>query len=381
MVKNYVNYPQKQIFMKLTNTILFHINLIFGCVLLLGSCKTEEEKIFPKQEKITSSVYASGIIKSKEQYQVYPAVAGIIKEILVNEGDEIQQGQPIARISDMSQRLNADNATAQASFYSVEENAEKISQAKKEVELAKSKLDNETSLLERQKILWADGIGSKNDLDMRELAFKNASTQYNASKLHLNDLEKQIRFQAEQSKRTAAISSTMMGDYTIKSEVAGRLYRMTKKKGEMVNALSAIATIGNAKSFIIELEIDEFDISKIKLAQKVLLTMDSYKGEVFEAIIDKIFPLMNEKSRSFTAEAHFVKQPPNLYPNLSSEANIIIETKEKAITIPRNYLVENNFVITGKNQRKKVITGLMDYEKVEIVKGISVTDEIIKPKQ
>ena len=109
--------------------------------------------------------------------------------------------------------------------------------------------------------------------------------------------------------------------------------------------------------------------------------MDSYKGEVFEAIIDKIFPLMNEKSRSFTAEAHFIKQPPNLYPNLSSEANIIIETKEKAITIPRNYLVENSFIITGKNERKKVITGLMDYEKVEIVKGLSVTDEIIKPKQ
>jgi multidrug resistance efflux pump len=370
-----------QNFMKLNNPILIQTKLILGCILLLISCKTKEEKTFPKQEKITSSVYASGIIKSKEQYQVYPAVAGIIKEILVNEGDEIQQGQPIARISDMSQRLNADNATAQASFYSVEENAEKISQAKKEVELAKSKLDNETSLLERQKILWADGIGSKNDLDMRELAFKNASMQYNASKLHLNDLEKQIRFQAEQSKRTAAISSTMMGDYTIKSEVAGRLYRMTKKKGEMVNALSAIATIGNAKSFIIELEIDEFDISKIKLEQKVLLTMDSYKGEVFEAIIDKIFPLMNEKSRSFTAEAHFVKQPPNLFPNLSSEANIIIETKEKAITIPRNYLVENNFVITRKNERKKVITGLMDYEKVEIVKGLSVTDEIIKPKQ
>ena len=379
-IKN-VNYAQKQIFMKLTNTVLFQANMVLGCAILLISCKTKEEKIFPKQEKITSSVYASGIIKSKEQYQVYPAVGGIIKEILVNEGDEIQEGQPIARISDQSQQLDVDNAKAQASFYSLEENMEKISQANNEVELAKSKLNNEESLLQRQKTLWNDGIGSKNDLDNRELSFKNASTQYNASKLKLNDLKKQLRFQSDQSKRSADISSTMVGDYTIKSEVAGRLYRMTKKKGEMVNALSSIATIGNATSFIIELEIDEFDISKIKVGQKVLITMDSYKGVVFEAIIDKVFPLMNEKSRSFTAESHFTKQPANLYPNLSAEANIIIQIKEKALTIPRSFLVDNNYVMTGKNTRKKVVTGLMDYEKVEIIKGLSASEEIIKPQE
>jgi hypothetical protein len=87
---------------------------------------------------------------------------------------------------------------------------------------------------------------------------------------------------------------------------------------------------------------------------------------------------MKEKSRSFTIEANFIKQPPQLYPNLSVEGNIIIQIKKNTITIPRNYLIDNSFVLIGKN-KVKVVTGIMDYDKVEILKGISISDEIYKP--
>ena len=73
--------------------------------------------------------------------------------------------------------------------------------------------------------------------------------------------------------------------------------------------------------------------------------MDSYKGQVFEAVIEKIDPLMNERSRSFTVEARFTTRPPSLYPNLTAEANIIIRTKENAITIPRAYLLNDSTVV------------------------------------
>lgn len=196
--------------------------------------------------------------------------------------------------------------------------------------------------------------------------------------MHLNDLEKQLTFLANQSKRNTQISSATMNDYTIKSEVVGRLYSFTKNIGEMVNTVNPIATIGDSNGFIVELEIDEFDISKIALGQKVIMSMDSHKGEVYEAEVSKIEPLMKEKSRSFTIEANFIKQPPQLYPNLSVEGNIIIQIKKNTITIPRNYLIDNSFVLIGKN-KVKVVTGIMDYDKVEILKGISISDEIYKP--
>lgn len=361
---------------KFLNALLSFLSSIS---LFYVSCQSEVEKTFPKRENITSSVYASGKIKSKDQYQVFSSVNGILTEIIAEEGYKINKGDIIARVSDLAAKINFENAKAQTIYSSTVANAEKIEQGKKEVTLSKIKLDNEESLLNRQKLLWADEIGSKNELDMRVISYENARTTYNASLLKLHDLEKQIEFQAKQSKRIEQISSVSMKDFTIKSTVSGRIYNITKKRGEMVNTNTPIATIGDSSFFIIELEIDEFDISKVRTGQKVLLTMDSYKGQVFEAIIDKIIPLMNERSRSFTAEAIFTKQPDALYPNLSTEANIIIEIKKNALTIPRSYLVGSNYVLVGENTRKKVITGLMDLEKVEILSGLSINDELTKP--
>jgi hypothetical protein len=42
----------------------------------------------------------------------------------------------------------------------------------------------------------------------------------------------------------------------------------------------------------------------------------------------------------------------------------VIQTKEKALTIPRSYLVDDSFVLTRKDKRQKVTTGLKDYQKV-----------------
>lgn len=108
--------------------------------------------------------------------------------------------------------------------------------------------------------------------------------------------------------------------------------------------------------------------------------MDSYKGDVFEAKVSKIYPLMNARTRSFSMEAEFLKQPSILYPNLTVEANIIIRAKEKALTIPRNYLLDSSMVLIAKDKKKTVVTGLKDYQKVEVINGITPADVIYKPQ-
>ena len=147
----------------------------------------------------------------------------------------------------------------------------------------------------------------------------------------------------------------------------------------MANSQSPMAIIGDATAFSIEMKVDEYDIARIRQGQKVLFTMYSYKGEVFEATIEKIEPLMDESSRSFTVDAVFVTKPPVLYPNLSVEANIVIRSKEKALTIPRSYLIGDSMVKMGKGKIRKVVVGLKDYQKVEIVSGLTAQDIIYKP--
>jgi multidrug efflux pump subunit AcrA (membrane-fusion protein) len=109
--------------------------------------------------------------------------------------------------------------------------------------------------------------------------------------------------------------------------------------------------------------------------------MDSYKGKVFEAKVNKIYPMMNERSRSFKVDADFVTQPPTLYPSLTAETNVLIRIKEKALTIPKNYLLDNVFVLMKNNERRRVTVGLQNYEKVEILSGLTVDDIIINPIQ
>ncbi len=356
------------------------------CILVLAtiaifSCGKKQESIHPTIEKITSSVYASGTIKSSSQYEVYTKVNGVIKNVFVKEGQLVKKGQPLFQLTNTAQILGYENAKLLANYSSEQSNNEKLIQAKSELDVAKLKLDNEKSLLERQRKLWANEIGTQNDVDQRELSFKNAQSAFNASTLKVNDLKKQIDFQAKQTQKSAAISNTALNDYIVTSNIDGRVYSLNKKEGEMATTQSSVATIGNANSFYIELQVDEYDIAKINLGQKVILTMDSYKGKTFEATVEKIYPLMNEKSKSFKIDAFYLNQPDHLFPNLSAEANIIIEIKDKAITIPRSYLIDNQFVLLANKSMQKVKIGLMDYEKVEIINGISTNDEIIKPIQ
>jgi hypothetical protein len=79
-------------------------------------------------------------------------------------------------------------------------------------------------------------------------------------------------------------------------------------------------------------------------------------------------------------EAEFTTMPTAIYPNLSAEANIVLQTKEKALLIPRSLLVNQKFVILENGETREVKVGLMDYEQVEILEGISESDALVKPE-
>jgi len=354
-------------------------NLFLFAILIAASCKSGNEKTNPTIENISESVYASGIVKSKNQYQVYSTVNGLIQEIMVAEGDIVKEGDPLMKVLNESSKLNTDNAKLAEDNAAMYSNTDKLSEAKVAIRFALSKLKNDSALFTRQRNLWAQKIGSLNEFEQRQLAYKNSTANYETARLHYLELKRQLEFASQQSKTNLKISNALAGDYLIKADAAGKVYKILKEKGEMANSQSPVAIIGDATAFSIEMKVDEYDIARIRQGQKVLFTMDSYKGEVFEATIEKIEPLMDESSRSFTVDAVFVTKPPVLYPNLSVEANIVIRSKEKALTIPRSYLIGDSMVKMGKGKIRKVVVGLKDYQKVEIVSGLTAQDIIYKP--
>jgi RND family efflux transporter MFP subunit len=354
--------------------------ILFISSIFLVACKDKVEKIKPTQSSITESIYASGTIKSKNQYQAFATVNGIIDKLFVAEGDTVVIGTPILSISNEAQKLSLENAGLTADFNDASSNQGKLNDALQNISLLKSKLKNDSSLFERQNNLWQQQIGSRVELEQRKLALDNSRTAYQSAIIKYNDLKRQLNYSASQSKKNFQISSKQEKDFTIKSEIDGVVYDLSKKKGEIVNPQTSIATIGDGSSFILEMQVDEYDIFKIKMGQLVLVTLDSYKGKVFEATVTKINPLMNERSKTFMVEATFVKQPNVLYPNITFEANIVLRSKDKALLIPRSYMIDDNMVMKANGDKVQVKTGLKDFQQIEILSGISLSDEIQKPK-
>lgn len=356
---------------------------IYGisCIVVFFSCGKKEETTQPIKQNITESVYASGKIKSKNQYEVFAQVSGIIEQVHVEDGDMVHKGDALITLINETPKLNTENARIAASFLSVDANRDKLNEALVNISLAKEKFDNDSLILIRQQRLWTNGIGSRNELDQRELALKYSRSSFETAKLRYSQLEKQLQFSELQSQKALQISYRTSGDYVVRANQDGRVYSISKKPGEVINPQQPFAVIGNAGNFILELQVDEYDISKISLGQKAIVSMDSYKGQVFEGTITKIDPIMNDRSRSVTIEAVFITQPPILLPNLTAEANILISQKEKALTIPRNFLVDETYVLLESGEKRKITTGLKDYQRVEVIDGLNANDIIKKPAQ
>ena len=147
----------------------------------------------------------------------------------------------------------------------------------------------------------------------------------------------------------------------------------------MVTPQTPVAIIGSDKEYHIELNVDETDIAKIKIGQLVAVSMESYPETSFEAKITKIYPIMNERTKTFVVIATFIKSPPNLYPNLSLEANILISKKERALLVPLNYLSNDNELTLISGEKRKVRIGIKNFEMAEIIDGINEGEEIAKP--
>ncbi|MFM1819798.1 MAG: hypothetical protein RLZZ402_157, partial [Bacteroidota bacterium] len=354
--------------------------VIFAVGIILFSCGKKQETSLPTVGPITESIYASGVLKTADQYQAFVTVNGIINNLLVQEGDSVHIGSPLLTITNETQQFSAENAALAANFNDFSANQGKLDEAKLLIETAKNKYRVDSSLYNRQKSLWNQQIGTKVDFELKELAFQTSKSNYLSAIQKYKDLKRALEFSSSQAKKNLQISTNQAQDFTLKSKTNGIVYSLLKSKGEIVSPQTPIAIIGNFKDFVLELQVDENDILRVQKGQNVLVTLDSYKKQVFEAKVTKISEIMNERSKTFLVEAKFTKAPPKLFPNITFEANILLSQKEKVILIPRNYLKNDSIVTLATGEEKIVKVGLKDFQKAEIISGLKATDEIIKPK-
>lgn len=357
----------------------FILSLSFFTIFL--SCKKEKESIQVTSSDITESVYASGKVKAIDQYNVYSTVNGVLQNIIVNVGDNITKGQTLLEIDNLTSELNTENAriALDLSASNNRKGSDKLEEIELNVNLALEKLLLDSSIYFRQKKLWEQNIGTKLDFEQKQLAYNNSMVNYQTTQKRLAQLKTQLQNELKRANVNYNINQKLFSDYSIKSSINGRVYDILKDRGELVTPQTPLAVIGKADTFLLELAVDENDIIKVSVGQKALVTMDSYKGEVLDAIVDKIYPIMNERTRTFVVEAHFINPPKKLFPNLSAEANIIIQSKKNIITIPNNYIIDGKYVLINTDEKREVKLGLKDYQKTEVLEGLKENETIYKP--
>jgi multidrug efflux pump subunit AcrA (membrane-fusion protein) len=354
----------------------------FTVLFSLFSCSKKEDGIKAVVGTITESVYASGIIKAEDQYTVYSTVNAVLQKIYVLPGQTINKGQLLFKLESEKAQLNTENAKLayQLSLENSRYIQDKIAEMELKVQSAKDKLTLDESIYLKNKNIRSFNIISAVDFERIELAYKNSKLNYESAKKQLAQLKIQLDNDQKRNNINLKFNQESQSDFDIRSAISGKLFDVLVKEGTLINPQIPLAIIGKEKSFLMELEVDENDMVQIIIGQKAVVTMDSYQGKVFEAIIDQIYPIMDVRSRTFKIEAHFIEPPEKLYPNLTVEANIIIQTKKNTLVIPKKYLIDDEYVLVNEDEKRKVKIGLSDYQKVEILEGLGKNETIYKPK-
>lgn len=349
-------------------------------LMLWSSCGDGVETARPVVGAITESVYASGVVKAAGQYQVYPTVSGAVLALLVHEGDTVKAGTPLLRIDDRSSSAGQRIATAQLQL--LERNASEsgpvLVQLREAAQQARERYELDSTNAARQRALWDQDIGSKAELEQRELAFSTSKAGWIRAVKSLAETRDRLRTELAVARSNAAISSAGNDDRTPTSLIDGVVYDLMVEPGELATPQRPIAVIGSGEDLYLELEVDEKDIAQVEVGQRAYVSLELYP-RVFAATVTRIIPLMDPRSRTFRVEARFTERPPRLYPNITAEANIELRRKEKALTIPASYLVDSTHVRTADDELRPVRTGLRDLERVEITEGIDSTTQLLRP--
>ncbi|MCO6500876.1 MAG: efflux RND transporter periplasmic adaptor subunit [Vicingus serpentipes] len=352
-------------------------------ILFLISCGGDENlSTQPIEQNLTESVYSSVTIQPDSMYEVYSAVTGILDRVLVEEGDLVKFDQPLLQIINTNPKLNTENARLAMQIAKANYNGKNpiLDDLKNEIKVAELKFQNDSINFVRQQNLWSKNIGSQVDFDTRKLQYELSKQNVKTLKNKYLRTSTELKQQLEQATNNYQASFIQTKDFTLKSKINGRIYSIYKNQGELISVQQPVAMVGSQSKFIAELMVDEVDIAKIELGQKVLITLDAYGVEVFEATIGKIYPQKNERSQTFKIEAEFVREPAKLFPGLSGEANIIVAEKSNVLSIPKIYLINGNKVKTD-NGIIEIKTGLESLDKIEVLSGIDKNTVIYLPEE
>lgn len=350
---------------------------VFVFVLLLNACK-QTPTVQVKKKAIVEAVYASGFVMPKNEYKLYAIGDGYVVQQFKKAGDEVKVGEAIYQIQNDNQsaKLDAAGSAYRIAQQNLQSNSPVLQELQNNVESATLKFSNDSLAYVRSKNMFTQGVITQSEFDKTTLAFNVSKNDLQSAKDRFRKTKDQLNVDAKNAQSTLQAATTDFNNYSLKSIINGKVFETYKEPGELVKRNDLIALLGDKTEKILQLSVDQQDIEKVKVGQKVMVKIDISDNKVYEATVDKIYPTMNQNEQSFRVDAVFENGLDIGFIRTSVEANIVIAQKENVLVIPRTGLVSGDKVILKNGSEKKVITGIGNLEEVEITSGLSENDEL-----
>lgn len=362
--------------------------LIGAAVALLVSATgcNQAKTLHATRRSITEAVYASGFVAARNMYKVYALTDGNIVAKYHDAGDTVAQGDALYRVqSDASTaKLGASNSAYRLAIENAKDNSPIIQDLQIKIGNAEALLANDQTTYTRMKNMYDAGAVSKAQYDQAYTALKVSENNLQAAKEALRRTREQLSVDAKNAQAQVASSGQDLSNYVLKSLIKGQVYETYKELGEAVRRNDAVALVGEAGSKYLQLAVDQQDIGRVKVGQAVVVKMDISSDKVYKAHVTKVYPNMNSNNQSFRVDAEFDQDPGLRFINASVEANIVIATKDNALVLPRQAVNAKDEVIVkaiGGNKTVKIQRGLVNMTDIEILSGITESDEIVLPKE
>jgi HlyD family secretion protein len=331
--------------------------------------KTNNKSVieYDTQTVITTSIEKKTVVTGKvipeDEVEIKPQIQGIIDALFVEEGDQVNTGDLLAKIKVVPNEQNLNSA---------------------EGRLANSRivLKNAEIELNRNKDLFEKGIISKQN-------FENVQLRFNQAKQDVSNSISDLQIIRSGSKGGAASANTK-----IRATVPGTVLEIPVEEGFQViasnsfNAGTTIATIADLNKMIFEGKVDEAEVGKLRVGMPLEVSLGAIEDQALDARLKFIAPKGNEEQGAvqFIIEADlFLNDSIFVRAGYSANASLVLERKDSIMAIPEALLqfdreTEKPYVEVQvedqKFERRDIEIGISDGVNVEVISGLTKEDQI-----
>ena len=259
-------------------------------------------------------VAAPGLVEPNgEEREIGSQVIGIIREMQVEENDRIVAGQIIAIVDNNEQQARLESARSQLALRNAEldrvlhgARPEERREARAAVAETDANLELARREYERKLPLARSGASTQAALDQATSALNAIEARRDAMSERLAVMEAGSRIEDVEAARAqvalaeadVALAEALLDKTFIRSPVTGSVLRRYRAAGEAVGNMppTPVAVVGDLSRLRVRAEVDETDVGRVTIGQRVEVTADAYPDRRFGGTVSRVSSRLGGKA-------------------------------------------------------------------------------------